>query len=585
MSPSKLKQRLSSSFAGIFALAHFALSPASFSRMKHHVIETLNNTISLQESNAEVFSANPWGEATGELTDLAQTPACELIVYLQQFTLTPSMLGLRPSFEDENPLLREAEIIMDSVEGNLRRPNGLRFPSAPQLQFVATAYSPDCGYVLESKGPPGYFPYEGKHLVGVKYEIRMHLTKQAMVVYILILAGQTTLLMRQIIDSGTPSKKSRISFTTIAMLSLGSGFVAFAFLLLSSLVASLLVLSMAVAFLAFMDGLFYSMKFLLDIWTTQEPERMEQGRREHRNIAARPTTTATAVEAPATASTATSSTSTGAVAEDAIPIAVPTVQNTTAATAAAAISAAPTTFGSMYTRYCLCLLFIVFFSIWVASSWPQALRTFYANALVLLYLSFWVPQIYRNILRNCRKALSKRFVIGQSVLRLLPIAYCWGLESNVLFAEPDSTMLIVFAGWLWVQMVVLFGQEVVGPRFFVSEEWSWVPPAYQYHPILREDEEAGTMPVGFEPSSPTEERSGASGLGSGISGTSKGKRIFDCAICMQQIEVPVVPSGQASAGESSATDVLSGGFLTRRLYSVTPCRHIFHTHCLVSQVG
>ena len=54
----------------------------------------------------------------------------------------------------------------------------------------------------------------------------------------------------------------------------------------------------------------------------------------------------------------------------------------------------------------------------------------------------------------------------------------------------------------------------------------------------------------------------------------KGKRTFDCAICMQDLEVPIVEAGEA------AGDVAGGFVLARRLYMVTPCRHIFHTPCL-----
>ena len=47
---------------------------------------------------------------------------------------------------------------------------------------------------------------------------------------------------------------------------------------------------------------------------------------------------------------------------------------------------------------------------------------------------------------------------------------------------------------------------------------------------------------------------------------------------MQNIEVPVVPAG-ATALETSNTGVMSN-LVARRMYMVTPCRHIFHTKCL-----
>jgi hypothetical protein len=50
----------------------------------------------------------------------------------------------------------------------------------------------------------------------------------------------------------------------------------------------------------------------------------------------------------------------------------------------------------------------------------------------------------------------------------------------------------------------------------------------------------------------------------------------DCAICMQVLEVPVVGAGEDAS--TSAGGV--AGMLARRLYMVTPCRHVFHSNCL-----
>ena len=54
--------------------------------------------------------------------------------------------------------------------------------------------------------------------------------------------------------------------------------------------------------------------------------------------------------------------------------------------------------------------------------------------------------------------------------------------------------------------------------------------------------------------------------------------VFDCSICAMDIEVPVVPAG---ADESTMAGIGGTGMvLQRRLYMVTPCRHIFHANCL-----
>ena len=53
-----------------------------------------------------------------------------------------------------------------------------------------------------------------------------------------------------------------------------------------------------------------------------------------------------------------------------------------------------------------------------------------------------------------------------------------------------------------------------------------------------------------------------------------GKR-HDCAICMQSIEFPTLPS----SGGGSDTVALSANVLGRKV-ARTPCGHVFHTTCL-----
>lgn len=236
---------------------------------------------------------------------------------------------------------------------------------------------------------------------------------------------------------------------------------------------------------------------------------------------------------------------------------------------------------SLFTRFYILLFFTLILSI-NATTWPAPIRRVYFTVLSLLYVSFWVPQIHRNVQRNCRHALNWEFVLGQSALRLIPFAYLYGYKHNALFMNVDYYSLAFLCIWVWIQVLLLVSQEIVGPRWFLLKS-DWAPPAYDYHPILREDEEGATMPIGFSqaaadgsaPSSPTQARGVNSRRGSVAKETKeKGKRVFDCAICMQDLEVPIIESGAAK--DSS----LGGGLLARRMYMVTPCRHIFHSACL-----
>ena len=231
-------------------------------------------------------------------------------------------------------------------------------------------------------------------------------------------------------------------------------------------------------------------------------------------------------------------------------------------------------FGALYSRFCLLLIITFFVSIQFATT-RTLYRQVYFCILSFLYLSFWVPQIYRNVMRNCGRSLLPTYVLGTSVTRLIPLSYFYLNGNNVLFAGTNWTVFAVLVGWVWVQIVALVSQSVLGPRFFVRE--GWAPPAYDYHPILREDEEGALLPLNATaPSSSDEAIEGMDG-GSKSAGEAKhkGKKVFDCSICAMDIEVPVVP---ADADESSVS--ATAMVLERRKYMVTPCRHIFHATCL-----
>ena len=350
----------------------------------------------------------------------------------------------------------------------------------------------------------------------------------------------------------------------------------------------------------------------MDIWNVQAPERLERERdrqrlRDERTLELirhdpppsipnpTPTTEAGTLPLPATAArlppnrTPTPIIITPDQDLDASLLddtaAGPPVPNptTTATTTAQQPSTTRRELGALYTRFYFALLTLLFLSLW-ATSWPTYLRTLYTNILSLLYLSPFLPQIHRNVIRNCRKALTWRFVIGESLLRLTPFAYFWCWEENILFADNDGIMFMVMVGWVWCQIFALGVQEVVGPRVFVPA--GWAPKAYDYHPVLREgDAEAGgNMPIGFteaiadsasSPVATASSSSAANGVGGRSSKKADGsKRAFDCAICTETFEVPVVGVGESEASTSTAT------LFARRGYMVTPCRHIFHSSCL-----
>lgn len=618
----------SDKFAGIFALPHLALSENTFEASRTLLNESISTAIQRQIDRRRE-SRNPWTTRSEAADDMRFAgPECDVVLYLQQLAPVSST--------------QFSSALIGFLEDELRFPTGAVVPSAPDLRFSMLAFSPDCGYVLESKGPPDDFAQDNDHLTGPKMEVQYLHSRHHLMLFTLALGVQLFLLMRQMREASTPSTRSRISFYTIAILALGDGFTTMTFLLVSLFLTGLWINLVGTGFLAFISVSFFGMRFLMDIWQVQAPEREriareeveEERRREEAfnaalqrirtqraagqqpTIPAAESNTAESNTTPAATDDPPATTETNAPPEsqpeqpnadslpapvtaqrpidtEATPVFMPSDQDgleaITQPTAAnqtdtnAAVAARMPSFASLYTRFYLLLLATLFLSL-NATSWPAPVRRVFFTFLGLLYLSFWIPQIHRNVQRNCRHALNWEFVLGQSVLRLTPFAYFYGYKHNVLFADVDFYGLGLLAIWVWIQVVLLVSQELIGPRWFIRE--AWAPPAYDYHPILREDEEGATMPIGFSqataegsaPASPIQERAPSSPLARRASVAKevkeKGKRVFDCAICMQDLEVHVIEAGASSdAG-------LAGGILARRTYMVTPCRHIFHSSCL-----
>ena len=585
----------SEKFAGIFALPHFTLSQRAFVLGQRLLNHTLLTTIKEQEADLTSVS-NPWTSSPNSASEsIFPVPHCEIIMYLQQHPV------------------EDVSISLDILEHELRCPTGASMPSAPHMRMSALIFSPDCGFVLESQGPPDFAPQQGLHLHGQIQESYLRTAKRCILAFAAVVCGQIFLLMRQMKDTSTPSTRSRVSFYTAAIMALGDGIACLVAMVVGMFVDAVFLPLIATAFLSFICVCFFGMKFLMDIWTVQGPEREEQERvrqRERdrrnatRNTAPAPTTalpsTGITVQSASDPSTASAPVIATAGADTlplpvtarrptdirASPIIIPPDQDIDAAQAednAMAQTTTQTTLGSarremsaLYTKFYFLLLGIVFLSLH-ATTWPTTLRSIYSNIVIFIYLSLWLPQIRRNVIRNCRKALRWEFVLGESLLRLAPVVYFYTVPNNILFIDNDRNAAYAMIAWVWIQIWALVSQEILGPRFFVPN--GWAPPAYDYHPILHEDdEEAGaTMPIGFtqataaDPSSPSASKPRES--------KEKGKKVFDCAICTENIEVPVIPRSNRGDLESSASATASTIF-SRRIYMVTPCRHIFHTHCL-----
>ncbi|KAJ5578168.1 Zinc finger RING-type [Penicillium hispanicum] len=554
----------SEKFGGLFALPHFTLSPDTYELSHRLLLKSLTDAMSAKQNRpATLF---PWSSLAGSEQVEFPAPKCEHIIFMQQ----------HPVMVDGSVADR---LLLERMEHELRYPIGAPIPHAPLMVMSAVVFSPDCGYILETKGAPEFPPSEGLYLSGPKHEEYNKYAARLIFAVAGVFVAQISLLLRQIKEASTPSTRSRVSFYTIALMALGDAFVLTFIVLELYAAVSFLVLATA-SFLAFLSVSYIGMKFMMEIWAVQEPERREERPINPPAPVVRPGT----LPLPATAAIRDTGATPIILTPDQDP---PAEEETDAPPANRTVPPTATQMrsdvGAMYARFYLALFGSLILSIW-AFLLPRRLGAIYARLLAAVYLSFWIPQIYRNVMRNCRKALRWDFVVGQSILRLFPFVYFLTARENVLFIRPDWTTALAMVGWMWIQAWILASQNILGPRFFVPR--GWAPPAYDYHPTLRDtagadaDLEAGGV-ISIA-SLRADERDVVSDSKDDDKHRSKDRKrvMFDCAICMQDIEVPVLSTPASAGGSSVAEEATS--ILSRRAYMVTPCRHIFHTACLES---
>jgi hypothetical protein len=535
---------------GLFALPHLALSQRQFRAFQNRLRRTLSEFVDAQIANRD----NSYEDSYSE-TDVFEPRECELIAYLQQHAV---------------PLDTSQYGSIYDLEHELRHPLGRSQASVPNIEMSITMFSPNCGFILGTSSlteePPTL-------LVGEKTQPHLRRMRKHFMFLGLVLSIQLILMSRQMKDSCTPSARNRISYYSIFALTIGDGLLAITSSCFGTLAGVTYVTLLAVAFIAVLVFICFDLEFLMAIAAIHHRENMRQ----RRQVSGTPIVASTSQQS--TISSVPILTAAGA---DTLQLPL-----TSSRIAPSIVSATPIPFEeqerlegqflgydpeelnrstlSVNVIFSIVLIFCI--TLW-AMTWQPSYRRRYTDIVSFIYLSFWTPQIYRNSIRNCRKALRWEFVVGQSLLRLTPIFYMYTYDRNLLHEQPNLRKAMIFGIWVWIQVAALAIQEAFGPRLLVPN--TWVPPAYDYHPILRENDEITRAILGLSTSSlhetPHQARSYAA-----ESKEHKSRRLFDCAICMQVLEVPIVPDATWSTSDS---------LLLNRSYMVTPCRHLFHTKCL-----
>ena len=627
----------SDKFSGIFGLPHLTPDPEYFLSSQRLLKVTLDKALKERENARSFGPPDPalstplWSSTIDAIPDgLTPVPRCEYLMYLQihpldtsQFlphkapqTVSPARaaagvaardvyydnsttVGARALPEDFDYSQDDMTQLMLGIESELRFPTGapIFHSGVPEIQVSAVLFSPDCGYFIETKGPPKFGPSEFQHLRGRKVEEFIYEARMWMIALAAVLFCQIQLFLGQARETSTPSTLGRISFLTMAAMVLADGLV-LAIASTWSLTASASFLpSLTVTFAGFASTIAGGY-FLSEVYGSHEPERRRRERehqqqaqqqqqnvrdrlREHfANTRAETAPILVPFDQDIDAEIAENESATAAAAAT-VATAAPLLPAPATATRPPAAAAAATTtashslpFSTVVARMSLIGVVLLFLSL-AATTWWASVRAYYTNTIGFIYLSMWIPQILRNIERNSRRAFSWRFMVGQSGLRLMPLAYFYLRPDNILFAETDWASFAFLAAWVWVQLFVLAFQDALGPRYGIRK--SWVSEAWDYHRVLREDDlEAGGLPIGLVPAA-TEDmpESPAGALPPGATSTTN-IWTMDCPICCETLDVPLVRAGVVDPTEGGVA-----GVFARRQYMATPCRHIFHTKCLV----
>lgn len=454
-------------------------------------------------------------------------------------------------FHVESTNLTKEEL--QQIDYELLNPIGRPHRKIPNLKLTSgLLYSPNCAIALDLHD-----------CQGLRDQVYDNGLKRIILVASIVVLCQILILIRQMAQTNTPSALSKLSFWTISLMNMADGSMSVISLLCSMIFTDLYIQFAVCAFLAFTCSSVYEMKYAIQIYCTQLNERpldwrtMLQG-----------TPIDERAERLDQANNRTNENG----------------QNTT--NNEQTMTADEHAVGAeLYTRHFFTMLVFLFVLLSVIT-WPKKHRQVFEYIFLTIFNSFWIPQIYRNILRGSRTSFGWEFIIGTSILRLVPVIYVESFP-NPFNHHKDISFVVFLVIWMSVQIAMMVLQEILGPRFFLSEDY--LPKAYDYHPIITK----GDIESGFHFDA---ENLICKGDSSNDEDSRTLTYVTDCAICMQKLEIPVVnkpgetnqelnsPSPSHQSLESSSSLLPSFGkatnIIARRKYMVTPCNHVFHTDCL-----
>lgn len=540
MSTSSLK------YSGLQYLPHLILDETYFEEARDLMYRYLNITITSYEDDMN-FAIFQDADVRSE--------NCEYVVYAHFDSVPFSQKELR------------------EIEEETQNPTGKPIPRFPRLKMSPLIYSPDCAIALKS------IDVDGEKLEQYWYRIRI-----VILVGVALLLSQVILFARQMRDTSTPSLMLKVNFLTIIMMAIMDGSIWMASFV-SFFVDTLALPFMSMSFLSFVLTSLYELRYMTDIYQIQQVEASAQVL-----VQSNRDNTLFAMPDGSIVNSQNRTAENGGN-ESSLPL--PVTTNTPPVVNLPSENSDRNAASMLYSRFYFIFLVFIITSL-LSTTWPRKYRLFYEYVIMLLFYSIWYPQIYRNITKGFRNSFLWSFILGTSVIRLLPLYYVCLHRRNVFDHHYDPMMAAVITAWTGIQLLVLFLQKIIGPRFFLPR--GYLPALYDYHPILYRgdaESELGIDVLASSQTNPSQLLSSSGSTAITIQTSSDKEPLLnavlrpkvDCAICMMPIELVLFNKLDVD-GHNDHFDATNSvmnapsAILARRKYMVTPCQHVFHTECL-----
>lgn len=469
---------------------------------------------------------------------------CEFINYIQ--------------LEKTEYLIQE----LRDIDEELRNPNGRPISKDyPRIKIKESLlYSPDCGMILSSKNKPSF--------EGNKNEVTMLKLRTVLVAFLILVACQLYLFVNQIKIAKTPGQLSNISSVTLMLIQYQDSMLALNFLLIATLFENLFLILAGITIITYIMCGIFEMGFLTQVIKTQYNERGTTWWQILRGLSSRnedndssntsnnnnqsgngdnevlpaPVTNGNANNTPGNTNNTPGNTNTNTNTTNTTPVVVNQEANA---------------WNSIFAPGFALTIISTFIEL-NSFMWRKQYRRIFEIVGLTLLNSYWYPQFFRNTLKNRTNGFLWSFILGLSIIRLIPIVYL-NTCPNPFRHDINKPFAIFIVLWVGLQLVLMYLQTLLGPRFWINDKW--LPQAYNFHPIITlKDLEKGY----------------ASDILNNINLTEANQDNdndvincqVDCAICMTSVDLPIHKNGTPK----TKTD--------NHAYMITPCFHAFHSECL-----